>query len=144
MSYAFVFVDGRGGERVGLSWVPASGRLNSEPPVAAILSGPSGLSQATTVSFEFDSNKDGLFECKLDGPGTATGAYERCESPTTYSGLAAGSYTFSMYARDLAWTASSTKTRSFTVEPNATPTPSPHAEPTPSPRTHTLADPRTP
>ncbi|HEY6886822.1 MAG TPA: proprotein convertase P-domain-containing protein [Solirubrobacter sp.] len=131
-SYAFVFAtDAAGNESAFVG--PGFWTVDSDPPVAAILSGPSGLTQATTASFEFDSNKDGLFECKLDGPGTATGAYERCESPATYSGLAAGSYTFSMYARDLAWTASSTKTRSFTVDPNATPTATPSPTPTPSP-----------
>ena len=89
------------------------------------MSGPSGPTSATTASFAFDSNEDGTFECKLDGPGTATGTYSSCSSPKTYSGLGAGSYTFSTRAIDLAENVSSPATRSFTVAPDPTPTPVP-------------------
>ena len=126
---------------------PGVGRSTSDPPSAAILSGPSGTTQATTASFEFISSEDGTFECKLDGPGTATGTYASCASPKTYSGLGAGAYTFLMRSIDLAGNGSSPETRSFTVAPNPTPTstprrvrrhhrrvrPSPSPSPTPSP-----------
>jgi hypothetical protein len=63
----------------------------------AINSGPSGTTSSTSATFTFSSPDDPLatFECKLDA-----GAWAACTSAKTYSGLAVGSHTFSVRARD--------------------------------------------
>jgi hypothetical protein len=132
MYNVFLFVTDPAGNESGY-WASPNWTVDYSPPYPAILSGPSGPTNATTASFEFNSNEYGTFECKLDGPGTAAGTYSSCSSPKTYNGLGAGSYTFSTRAIDLAENVSSPDTRSFTVAPNPTPTPSPTPSPSPSP-----------
>src|SRR5207245_1102106 len=84
----------------------------------------------TSASFSFTSSKTGsTFQCKLDG-----GANTTCTSPTSYTGLAAGSHTFTVTATDPAGntgTASSTWTID-TSAPTVTITAQP-ANPTSSP-----------
>ncbi len=70
------------------------------PPTASITSGPSGTTTQTSASFGFTSSKpNSTFECKLD-----SGAYGGCTSPKSYSGLAVGSHTFQVRAKDAAGT----------------------------------------
>jgi uncharacterized delta-60 repeat protein len=78
------------------------GRVPGEPAVS-ITSGPSGTITATSATFTFTGSAP--FECKLGG------TYSACTSPKTYSGLADGSYTFSVRAAG-----SAPVTRSFTVD----------------------------
>src|SRR5204863_230668 len=57
------------------------------------------------------------FECKLDGPGAATGTFTSCTTPKQYANLADGSYTFSVRATDAAGNVDATPaTRSFTLD----------------------------
>jgi hypothetical protein len=88
------------------------------PPQTTIDSGPSGTTTNDSPSFAFSSDKPGsTFRCRLDGPGAATGSYAPCSSAQSYSGLAQGSYTFSVYATDAAGNDDATPaTRSFTVD----------------------------
>ncbi len=66
------------------------------PPDTTITSGPSGDVSVDTASFSFVSTVTGSsFECSLDGAPAVS-----CTSPTTYTGLALGSHTFDVAARD--------------------------------------------
>ncbi len=65
-------------------------------PDTFIVSHPDPLTNQTDATFEFDSEPQASsFECRLDG-----GAWEECESPHTYTGLAEGDRTFSVRGRD--------------------------------------------
>jgi hypothetical protein len=92
--------------------------VDTTVPDTAVTNGPSGLTSSASPSFAFTSTKSGsTFECKLDGPGAATGTYAACTSPRTYASLADGSYTFSVRATDGPGTVDPTPaTRSFTVD----------------------------
>ena len=71
-----------------------------------------------SASFAFSSSEPGsTFECRLDGPGAATGSFADCTpSPKAYTGLAAGAYTFSVRATDAAANTDQTPASSaFTV-----------------------------
>ncbi len=71
------------------------------PPQTTIDSGPSGATNDPNPSFGFSSDQAGsTFECRLDGPGSATGTFAACTSPKSYSGLADGDYTFQVRATD--------------------------------------------
>ncbi|MFL5780534.1 MAG: SdrD B-like domain-containing protein, partial [Thermoleophilaceae bacterium] len=91
------------------------------PPDTSITAGPSGTTTSASPSFSFTSDKSPVtFECKLDGPGAATGSWGSCTSAKSYSSLAEGSYTFSVRATDAAANVDSTPAmRSFTVDTTA-------------------------
>jgi hypothetical protein len=93
---------------------------DNTPPGTAITSGPSGSTSSTTASFAFDSSDpSAVFECSLD-----SGSWESCTSPKEYSGLNAGSHTFSVRATDAAGnTEPSPASESWTIDPLADSTP---------------------
>jgi hypothetical protein len=95
--------------------------VDTTAPDTSITAGPSGPTNNASPSFSFSSTEGGsTFECRLDGPGGATGTYAACASPNAYSGLAAGSYTFNVRARDTAGNQdASAATRAFTVDTTA-------------------------
>jgi hypothetical protein len=67
-------------------------------PQTTISSGPSDPTPDTFADLAFDSSEaSSTFRCELDG-----GGFSACTSPQNYSGLAAGSHTFSVYATDAA------------------------------------------
>ncbi len=67
------------------------------PPVLTV--SPVG-DLGSTASFTITANEDGVtFECMLATNGTA-GSWEACESPKTYTDLAAATYTFSARGTD--------------------------------------------
>ncbi|MCW2576975.1 MAG: hypothetical protein JWR28_1124 [Modestobacter sp.] len=101
-----------GGSNSTTRTITVTGAADTTPPDTTITSGPSGSVTATSASFEFSSSEAGsTFECSRDGA-----AYAACTSPTSYSGLAAGSHTFSVRAKDAAGnTDQSPATRSWTV-----------------------------
>lgn len=90
-------------------------------PGTTVVSGPSGFTGETSPSFTFGSDDaDATFECRLDGPGAAEGAWTACTSTTSWSDLADGSYTFSARAKNAAGTVDPTPaTRTFTVDTTA-------------------------
>ncbi|MCW2765197.1 MAG: hypothetical protein JWO11_1156 [Nocardioides sp.] len=84
---------------------------DTTPPDTTITAGPSGTVTSTTAQFSFTSTEAGSFECQLDGA-----AYAPCTSPATYTGLAAGSHTFSVRATDAAGNTDATPaTRTWTI-----------------------------
>jgi hypothetical protein len=87
---------------------------DTTPPETTITSAPSGTITSTTATFGFSSSEtNSHFECKLEPVETA---FSSCVSPKSYSGLANGSYTFSVRAIDAAGnTDTSPATSSFTV-----------------------------
>ncbi len=97
-------------------------------PPTSIDSGPSGTTTDTAASFTFSSTEAATtFDCRLDGP-AGQGTFARCTSPTSFSGLVPGAYTFFVRATDPAGNTSTTS-RSFTVTVVAQQTP----PPTPTP-----------
>lgn len=71
--------------------------VNTVVPDTTITSGPSGSVKTTDATFTFTSTQPGTFECRID-----TGLYAACTTPKTYTGLAEGSHTFSVRAKNLA------------------------------------------
>ena len=81
------------------------------PETSLATSGPSGTVASTSATFEFSSNEPGSFICSLDGVAVA------CGSPKAYTGLAQGSHTFTVRARDVAGNEdSSPAARTWTVD----------------------------
>jgi Big-like domain-containing protein/parallel beta helix pectate lyase-like protein len=93
---------------------------DTTPPDTTIASGPSNPTTSTSASFAFTSSESAsTFECKLDA-----GAYVACTGPKAYSGLSAGSHTFSVRATDPAGnTDASPATQTWTINPPADTTP---------------------
>ena len=86
-------------------------------PDTQITGGPSGPTNVTSPSYRFTATLAGsTFECKLDGPGTATGTYTSCASPKAYGPLTDGRYTFSVRATRSGITDPTPATRPFTVD----------------------------
>jgi hypothetical protein len=86
---------------------------DTTPPDTTITAGPSGTVTSTTAQFSFTSTETGsTFECQLDAA-----AYAACTSPVTYTGLSAGSHTFSVRATDAAGNTDATPaTRTWTID----------------------------
>ena len=86
-------------------------------PDTQISGGPSGPTNVTSPSYRFTATLAGsTFECKLDGPGAATGTYTSCASPKAYGPLTDGRYTFSVRATRSGITDPTPATRPFTVD----------------------------
>jgi hypothetical protein len=105
--------------------------IDTTPPAADVVSGPSGVTSDTSPAFGFVSpDAETTFECRLDGPGAAVGTFGDCTSPERFSALAPGEYTFRVRATDPAGNQTTTS-RSFKVAApqRATPTPTPTPEP---------------
>src|SRR5438105_10097680 len=84
-------------------------------PVVTITSSPATLTNQTTASFSFTSSQAGsTFSCALDSAAVAA-----CTSPPSYSGLAAGSHSFTVTATDPAGNTSSPVSFTWTINVTA-------------------------
>lgn len=64
-------------------------------PNVSIGSGPPATTTETSATFSFSANEKATFRCRLDGGGLSP-----CQSPQSYSGLAAGNHSFTVEATD--------------------------------------------
>jgi hypothetical protein len=90
--------------------------VDTVAPVTSITAGPTGATTATSATLEFASTEPGSsFECRLEG-----GAWSTCVTPDVLSGLADGSHTVDVRARDAVGNVDPTpKSRSWTVDSTA-------------------------
>jgi hypothetical protein len=80
---------GNVGDPASYTWT-----IDTVNPVVTVTDKPLALTNQTTATFTFTSNKTGsTFECKLDGA-----VFSKCTSPLLYSGLGDGSHTFAVRA----------------------------------------------
>jgi len=95
------------------SWGVTPASADKAAPQTTITSGPSGVSDDTTPTFEFSSDETGSsFECRVDGA-----AFASCSSPHTTAPLADGPHTFEVRATDVAGnTDGSPASRAFTID----------------------------
>ena len=97
-------VDGSPAER---TWT-----VDLTPPETTLLTGPSGPTPASNVTFTFEANEQATFQCALDA-----GAFTTCTSPKSYLSLAEGSHTFRVRATDTVGHVDATPPqRTFTVD----------------------------
>lgn len=71
--------------------------LDTKPPATRITDGPASTTSSRKARFRFRASEPASFRCKLDRK-----AWKPCSSPKTYKGLARGSHTFRVEARDRA------------------------------------------
>lgn len=104
---------------------PYSWTVDTVNPVVTLTDKPSLITNQTTASFSFSSNKpSSTYQCKLD-----SGGFGSCTSPRVYAGLDDGSHTFSVRATSLGNTGLTTD-YTWTVDtiaPNTTITSTPPA-----------------
>ena len=104
--------------------------IDTTAPVAPEIT-PAATGSTATFAF---SSSDGTFTCRLEGPGR-DGTFAPCSSPVTYSGLAPGTYRFTLRATDAAGNTTEAPSREVTLAAPlpATPTPTPVPVATPAP-----------
>jgi Bacterial Ig domain len=98
---------------------------NTAPPSPTITSTPANPTNQTSATFSFSDTEAGVtFGCQVDGK-----AFGACSSPKKYTGLAAGSHTFSVEARDAAGNLSGVSTFTWTIDTTAPPAPTINSAP---------------
>ncbi len=90
--------------------------LDQLPPSVTLSQAPNTVSNVTSPSFVFSGSDPGGgtisgYECRLD-----SGSYATCSSPSSVSGLGAGSHTYSIRALDSAGNYSTVVTHAWTLD----------------------------
>ncbi len=100
-------------DQVSIDNFNVSGTADIVAPDTTITSGPTGTVSSASATFAFTATEaNSTFKCKLD-----TEAEASCTSTKTYSGLAQGSHTFSVYATDPAGNPDTSRaSRTWTVD----------------------------
>ena len=93
--------------------------IDTAAPITSIGTKPADPSNDPAPTFTFSASEPSTFECKLDD-----GNFSGCTSGIAYSGLAEGSHTFSVHARDSAGNTGADATYTWTLDTVAPPTPS--------------------
>jgi hypothetical protein len=102
----------------------ASYVLDTTPPAAPVVSGPSGPGAATSVSFTFTTEAGATTECRVVGPTTTT-AWSACTSPRTLNANQGdGTYTVQVRATDAAGNLGSAGSKSYILDTTAPAAPS--------------------
>ena len=93
-------------------------RVDTTTPETAILDGPAGSTPASTASFLFATNEpSSVFECRIDSQ-----AFRTCTERTEFTGLADGTHTVQVRAKDAAGNVDTTPaSRTWTIAPVAPP-----------------------
>jgi len=100
--------------------VPAFTVDTTAPPSPSIDSAPADPSDSGSAGFAFSDSEAGVsFLCQLDGAGFAP-----CTGPKSYGGLADGTHSFQLKARDAAGNESAVVGRGWTVDTSPPPSPS--------------------
>lgn len=91
--------------------------IDTAAPTVAVVSGPPTQTTDTAATFDFSSNEAPVtYECELDGSST----FVACGDPATFTGVAVGTHTLTVRARDAAGNVSASPARyTWTVAPNA-------------------------
>ena len=82
---------------------PAAPPPDTTPPDTTLTSTPPVSTAETTATFSFTASEPATFQCSLDGAD-----WQTCSSPVTFSNLATGPHTFSVFAIDSAGNADPT------------------------------------
>jgi hypothetical protein len=98
---------GNTGQAASFGWTIST----AAPTTPTITSNPSSLTTSTSASFSFSAQSGVTLLCQIDGGGFST-----CTSPRGYSGLADGSHTFDVKARDASGNESAPASYTWTVD----------------------------
>jgi hypothetical protein len=124
------------GPPTAFGWTVDNSLLDTTPPQTTIVSKPPNPSGSSTAFFAYASNEPGSsFECTLDGA-----AFAACPAlGMSYTGLAGGTHTFQVRARDESGNLDPTPAGYtfdvvFAVAPPAPPSPAPSSPPPAAPQ----------
>jgi Tol biopolymer transport system component len=110
--YTFQVRANDGAGNVGPASV-ATFTIDTTAPATNVDVAPLASSSDDSPSFEFSSESGATFECSLT---TGAAAFEPCQSPAGYTGLAADDYVFSVRATDGAGNVGAASSYAFTIE----------------------------
>ena len=96
--------------------------IDASPASTIIVTAPAELTDDDTPTFEFESETDATFECRIS---LGVHPFTPCTSPVTYGPLPDDTYTFAVRTTDAAGNVGPTLTHTFTIDTvDAVPAPS--------------------
>jgi hypothetical protein len=97
---------GNTGAERGYAWT-----IETRAPTAALISGPTSLTNTSAATFAFSADEPSSFDCRVDARG-----FEPCSSPATFHGLGDGAHGFSVRAQDAVGNFSAPVSQSWTID----------------------------